>query len=479
MILNNNENVNDIDENKLINFATNEDRKKFFAYYNEFKKYSVLSSGGKTVINERLLNSYRDNEIDVTSFHLLHAEKKFNKNSSDKFGRPFIETVKFSKWFLESEKTKRYEYTVFSPLNNQKPNEYNKWKGFIAPQNGDIKLFKQYIDNTIDESEEVKEHLIKLLAYSIQYPSKLMEVALAFIGPQGCGKTTIAETLLRICPAHTNYIRDLDLFFSGFNEETIGLKYFIFDEVSWGGYKDLTNKLKAFITGTKRTVRIKGKSSIVMDNFALPIFVSNYNYVVQLDDDDRRFNIFSCKAFENSKAFFKTYYNWLDNENGASKILNYLLNYDLTGFVHNVVIDTKQKATTKLEGFNGVDKFIYEILTNHVEELLLDDVEKRINRSVLYELYKKSDNNKYLENKNNFAKKIASVFNYPERWADNWKDRALNYYYKFPTKKEAMELFAKSKNTLPQNIFECYEDLSSVTEEEILKKLQERKDVKK
>ncbi|HEX8980259.1 MAG TPA: DUF5906 domain-containing protein, partial [Parasulfuritortus sp.] len=235
-------------------FANQSEQDKFTRYLKEYSKYKFVNMNGKPVV----VKEFNDNELlryefsSVNDFNIFHSQDKFDVIDGKK-----VITKYFSKeWIQNEQMRKRFGTTTFDPSNSNSSDVFNYWRGFVKPIKGNYQPFIDHINKIIKGTQEEKDYIVKLLAYSVRFPEKLTETALAFRGNQGAGKTTISETMRAICPYHSSVIDDLDSLFS-FNAETIHTKYFLMEESVWGGEKSKSGPLKNLITSKTRKISIK------------------------------------------------------------------------------------------------------------------------------------------------------------------------------------------------------------------------------
>ena len=462
-------------KNYGFDFSTTYDAEKFRQYIKDYSEHSFMNLSGKPVIvkpfYEKGLLKYEF--ASVTDFKNFNKQDKFNVLNGKR-----VETVYFAdEWLENGEMRNRYKTTVFDPSNKHDADTFNFWKGFIKPIKGDVKPFLGHINKLIKGTKDEKDYIIKLLAYSVRYPDRLTGTSLAFRGDQGAGKSTISETMKAICPNHSKIFDNMDTLFD-FNAETTHTKYFLMEESVWGGEISKQGKLKNLITCPDRAIKIKNLTGFDIVNYGFFIFTSNESWMLPVEKGDRRFNIFDCsKDLIDDFDYFSKYYDWL-NKDGKHALCNYFMNeIDLTDFNPKKIIANSAKTDVKSIGLPAIEKFILGALSDDICVDSLNNVNIEQNGDEKYELdtweinqVKVNRHQLHLEFSEHtkrekidltmFSRKLAEIFNFPERWKDNWKS-GKNYYYKLPSKVECMEMFAKYIKEKPESLFPNYTDMKS------------------
>lgn len=198
----------------------------------------------------------------------------------------------------------------------------NHWARLIPDQN-DLAIFIAY------------------LAHCVKYPGAKIPWAVFFQSTQGTGKTMIYELLRHALGEMYVYkpnARELAGGGSKFNAWMREQLMIVVDEIKVDDKRELSEVLKPLITDAEVEVQGKGVDQDKEDNAANWIFFSNFEDAIPIDDDDRRYAMF-LSAFQ-TKAdleragmgddYFRSLYNWLQNENGYAIITHWLLQHPIT-----------------------------------------------------------------------------------------------------------------------------------------------------
>lgn len=234
-------------------------------------------------------------------------------------------------------------------------NLFPGWK--VRPKEGRPEAFMGHVRDIICSGNE--EHMFWImnrLAFMVQFGDKACSTALVITGNHGSGKTIIGDYLERMLgDLSYKYLHDAEGIKSRFTEELIGKFVVLADEAIFAGDPQVRNKLKSLI-GAK-IMRDEGKGKAVKDaqNVMFLIVLSNEDVPIGIERGDRRFTIFatddkfSQEKRDADKAVdkeAKKHFNDLVKEmhgDGPSKLLHYLLNFDVQPDIARTALKTKQK----------------------------------------------------------------------------------------------------------------------------------------
>lgn len=457
-----------------LKFIDELNRDKYLEMKERYNKYILLNIEGKPLVST-VVNIPGKNTVNY--YHSkFHDFREFN--CDDYF---FVESGKkerkiyFAEHWLETKHLRRkYTSTAFDPSPDfNDPDAYNFWKGFVEPRKGDVSRFYNHIDILIKGTKEQKEHLIKKIGYTVRYPHHNIGNAIALRGKQGSGKTTaIADAMMAMCPNHSMMTSDLEEFLTGFNGETVYIKYVLGEEALWGGDKTLEGKFKHAVTGQKRRIEIKGITSFQVDNYCQFFFTTNEDWVMPVGENDRRAEIFDCTdTLIGNRKYFAEYREWLFGEGKHALVYHFMHELDLDGFDPRELVENDAKLDVKLQSLGHVEKFIYSSLNGEISDLCLDkwtDIEFNIKRADLFEAFK--DNTRSKVDQKVFSGVLNKVFNFPENWKDNWKNSTKGSFYKLGTLVEARLKFCRYVKADYKSLFGSDVPEGSALKEEEVKK---------
>ena len=81
-----------------------------------------------------------------------------------------------------------------------------------------------------------------------------------------------------------------------------------------------------------------------------------------IEEGDRRYAVIRSREQKLKDEWWKEFYHWFYENNGINYVMDYLLNYDLTGYnPHSAAIDTMAKQQMISDGQNAIVKFVIEL----------------------------------------------------------------------------------------------------------------------
>jgi Family of unknown function (DUF5906) len=247
--------------------------------------------------------------------------------------------------FLNHRGTRRVRAITYSPgepaitheeLNGQTVDCVNKWRASsLNPIEGDAAPWLDHVTMlTEPEGPEAREHLLNWMAYKVQKRGgKINHAIMLYSREQGTGKDTAVEPLLKIIGAHNVEKvgeNDLRSDFNGWAQKEL----LVVKEVAKLASADI-ERIKGNLAATPGDmVRVNEKN---VKPFNIPnrqnvILFSNNKDALEIPDTDRRFWICHCVEEAQPEEYFKTLYDWYENQGGYGKVFAYLLARDISGF---------------------------------------------------------------------------------------------------------------------------------------------------
>lgn len=160
-----------------------------------------------------------------------------------------------------------------------------------------FKIISHVLANDID----AVEHFMNWLAFIAQYRDRTM-TAWIWQGTQGTGKGLLMNKVLMPIFGETQTVIKRAGELSEKWTDFVASKFIVFiDEVQTSAFRDeagVIANLKNFITEPTVTVRMMNKNSYAVSNFASYIFASNKPDPVNVDKEDRRFNVGPYQAMK-------------------------------------------------------------------------------------------------------------------------------------------------------------------------------------
>lgn len=212
----------------------------------------------------------------------------------------------------------------------------------LVPMEGEPVLWLELFDHlTKNLREHEKKWFMQWFAYPLQHlGTKLAQAVFIYSYGHGIGKNSLVEKPIKQMYGQHNYRRidgaDIESSFNGWIAE----RQFVFIDEIYVNYSkslraSIMGRLNSFITNEDLNLSEKYQPSRTVRNYANLYITSNHSDALPISEKDRR--VFSVNAPDTplSAKFFKAYNKWLDQENGAAQILNYLKKVDVTDFNAN------------------------------------------------------------------------------------------------------------------------------------------------
>jgi hypothetical protein len=321
--------------------------------------YAVVRYGGEIVI----ANIIRNDVIlmKVENFHKMYA------NVRVRMGLDLVEVSKV--WFRWRGRRQYFDRgIVFEPGGplDAPDDMINLWRGFgIKPKEGDWSLLRSHILNVLCAGrQDLFEYVIKWMAYTVQYPSQPIGVAIALRGAQGAGKGIVARTFGKIFGKHFAHIANGEQLTGRFNASVATSCVVFLDEAFWAGEKKAEGVLKALITEPRLQLEAKFRDPIMVDNHLHIIVASNNDWCVPAGMGDRRWLVLDVAdtfAGTGHRDYWDALHAEIEN-GGAEAMFHDLLQKDLENFNVRAVPHTAAKADQQVLSLHGTVAWLHHIL---------------------------------------------------------------------------------------------------------------------
>ena len=282
----------------------------------------------------------------------------------------------FTPFWTKDPTMRCYKTVNYYPRASDCPEEeYNLWKPFpilkIKNVSADTSFIHNFIKCVIND-DPVTEYLLNWFAHLVQFPNKKTEVCLVFFGQQGCGKSSIAEHLLKtIIGSDKQMITSkVDKVFGRF-VNTQGKLLSVLNETSGKETFNLSEILKDAITCDQTEQERKGVDAISVKDYTNYIFTTNNINSVKIPKDDRRYMPISFNnSYLNNTEFFKKLYAQLEDKNIMRSFYDELMARDLSKFnASSSRVETELMRDMKFMNADPIEQFIdywNEHLTTHM-----------------------------------------------------------------------------------------------------------------
>jgi hypothetical protein len=284
------------------------------------------------------------------------------------------------KWMNDINR-REYDKIVWTPWTVEKPKggttEFNTFLGFnhlydpdfIVDENK-IKPWIFHIKNVLgDEDEKVSEYLLNWLAHLIQKPNQKIGINIVVKSVRGgAGKDTFLDffrdyVLGSEFTASFNNINDL---FKDFNSQAQKCVLTLLSEVGGGGaaYKN-HNKLKDITTRKWQRIEKKGVDAYDARDYNNYWMYSNDDWIVKMDETDRRNLAISCSTKyvglgAHKSEYFKTLVN-ATNMDCGEHFFQYLCQRDISGFSPREIPNTEWMNAMREKNYDSKMKALRQI----------------------------------------------------------------------------------------------------------------------
>ncbi|EPH3102810.1 DUF5906 domain-containing protein, partial [Providencia stuartii] len=253
----------------------------------------------------------------------------------------------------------------FYPNPHKCPNTvYNLFMGLsVEPQQGDCSPYLDHIKNVICAGDDKSyQYVIAWLAHLFQKPDEKPSVAIAMKSVPGTGKGTLVRPLLEILGQYGVQVNGSEAITAKFNA-TMANKLLVFaDEATVSKASD-GEKLRGIISEPTFNLERKGIDAEPVVNFSRLIFASNSTQALKAGIRERRYLVLEPDgAKAQDKVYFDRLYQWL-NDNGAAKLLYYLMHYDISGFDRHRAPQTDALKEEILFGLTGLYAYLFAELS--------------------------------------------------------------------------------------------------------------------
>ena len=271
----------------------------------------------------------------------------------------------FIPYWVKDTTMRYYDSVNYYPVDSNCPSYvYNLWRPFpilkVLPNKADTSFIYKFINNIIGEPG-VANYVLNWFAHVLQFPSRKTEVCLIFFGKQGCGKSSVAEHLLKLIIGDDKMIitSKVDKVFGRFTN-TQGKLLAVLNETSGKETFNISEILKDAITCQQTEQEKKGIDSISIIDYTNYIFTTNNINSVKIPKDDRRYMpIEFNNTYLNDGEFFDELYSQLQNPIIMRAFYDDLMKRDISKFRLSVDrVETTLMQDMKFMNADPIEQFI-------------------------------------------------------------------------------------------------------------------------
>ncbi len=324
------------------------------------RRFFLVAIGGSVLIGTYQKDDVTGREalyfVKPNDFKLLFANETYLVAIS-KEGREIWKDLG-SAW-IQSSRRRQYHGAGFYPRGDCPPGILDLWRGWgYPPKEGSWDTIAWHLLHIICSGNHRDfKYLVQLLAYWVQNPEKIGEVALVMRGHKGTGKGSLVDVLKRWFRHHVVHITQPRHLTGHFNAHLADCLLLYADEVVWGGDRQGEGPLKGLITERLIQIEPKGVNSFQMPNRIKLVMSSNSEWCVPVSGEERRFFVNDVSdVMLGQRDYFDQLHAAIDGGE-AEAMLHELLQMDLADFSHRDVPHTVGLNAQKMEGLDSVGRW--------------------------------------------------------------------------------------------------------------------------
>jgi len=258
-------------------------------------------------------------------------------------------------------------YNGYDSYNSHIGNKFEKCAECAVP-----KTISKVLDNLFESDVKAREVFLNWLAYIIQ-TGKRTGVAWGFFGASGSGKGLMVDIISRLLGRTNSSINigDVDLQ-SNFNSYVANKQFLHLNEIAstFHGRHGVAGKLKSLVSDPILMVNMKGMQEYQTENFLNIILNSNKPNPIEIDIDDRRWNMI---VSERALSCLK----WWKGDKSYQKALSEVKEFG--EYLNTIKVDINS-ATKPMEMSNAKSNIIeqttsdIELLANNINNSNLENL---------------------------------------------------------------------------------------------------------
>jgi hypothetical protein len=313
-------------------------------------------------------------------FHMELMPMKFYITAETPSG-PKQVLKRYSRVWIQSEQRREYPKGFRKgPSGYVPPGYYNTWRGFNinvindaadlytdeTPKRvlqEDCSMFIEHLyANVCGGDDDLTNYCLNWMAFMLQYPEIVPEVALVMIGAPGVGKGALVEYLTRIVGDH-NYHSPASskALYNSFNAPIVESFLLFVDEASAAENVEDQDTMKLLLTNKMHSSNEKGKPVRDVPNHIHAIIATNNSWGVAAQAKQRRFQCMTVHPPDDSEQFFNDYFNEL-NGGGPAALYTLLTRLDLTDWHPRQIVATTTSYRQMYNTMSKVHKWWFDVV---------------------------------------------------------------------------------------------------------------------
>lgn len=254
----------------------------------------------------------------------------------------------------------------FWPEGGEPVGVLNLWRGFkVKPEKGAWPTIRKHLKETLCGGDAVAyDYLLKLMAWKIQHPALLVEVAIVMRSDaEGAGKGSFARIFERLFGEHYRHVHDANHVLGDFNDVLIGALVVFLDEALFAHDPRQSKRFMGLVTERRLSLNGKWKPAFSWDNPMLWLVATNNERAIDAARTSRRYFVLDVGDKRvGDRSYFDALHAAIDGEECAA-LLEVLLSMNLAGWhPRNEVPQTQALARQKIASLTGPASFVHEVL---------------------------------------------------------------------------------------------------------------------
>ena len=293
--------------------------------------------------------------------------QKYSIHSLNEEGEQLIKMNPFDLWFNHIDR-KDINTIVFNPKGDVSKNEFNIWKGFNIQKEseGDPEKIKPFLNHILniwsDGNEDTYNYILNWFSKLLQEPHKKNNICLVLHSIEGVGKSFILDMIGKII-GNEYYISTSNMkhILGEFNGDAEARILVNLNETGMWYDKKIVGSFKEFITDSRISINKKCVQSYTIDNYANCIMTTNEDHIVNINGNDRRFNILECR----NEKYDKEYYKKIAQTN-LQDIADYLYSRDISGYDSRDFVKSELHQQQVKKNMDSVELFYTEYIEGDI-----------------------------------------------------------------------------------------------------------------
>ncbi len=319
------------------------------------KLHAVARVSSKTVV----IDIHPNGSVTYGSVNDLHNYYENDRRPKDDT------TVPITKLWMQHKARRQYPNGIVFAPNKVVEGAYNHWQGFSVQPDGtkSCRLFlKHLFEIFCAGNEEHYLYILGWLAHMIQKPEEKPGVAIIAKGKKRIGKDTVFEYVGGLFFNHYITVGNQEQLTGKFNGHQERCLLVHMQEGFWAGDKRQEGALKYLITSNDVMIEPKGMNAFPIKSVLRLFMSSNERWVIPATEDEGRFFVVNVSdRRRNDHKYFAALRHEMTH-GGREALLDFLMNYDLTGFQVRDVPNTDALAEQKIEGLKNVERWWHGVL---------------------------------------------------------------------------------------------------------------------